>query len=190
MDLLVAHEQSLLEVGKWYSVAHARIEMCWHTKKTFDIPVIPFLHRDAQFGADFNHYHVDGRFSNPLPLRFSIDENGMTNCAVIVDFPKQDFRNGYREYIVLEIVYKRRKCKRLTTGVKPPINQGSWSQTPNAPSLYAKWYNSMVGKNCKGRKCPHLQTTMIELSGELICPLHNLRGDIKKEIILPLKTVA
>jgi uncharacterized Zn finger protein (UPF0148 family) len=37
----------------------------------------------------------------------------------------------------------------------------------------------MIGKSCKGKKCPHFGANMIEKNGELVCPIHNLKGDLK-----------
>lgn len=44
--------------------------------------------------------------------------------------------------------------------------------------------NVEVGKSCKGKKCPHFGTTMIEKDGVLICPLHNLKGSLKTSKIV------
>ena len=50
--------------------------------------------------------------------------------------------------------------------------------------VYWTWYKSMIGKSCKGRRCPHFGTMMHERDGKLICPLHNLEGDIETELII------
>jgi uncharacterized Zn finger protein (UPF0148 family) len=44
---------------------------------------------------------------------------------------------------------------------------------------YEEWYLGFLGKHCKGRKCPHFGTDMIEKDGVLICPMHGLTADLK-----------
>jgi len=65
----------------------------------------------------------------------------------------------------------------LTTGllsphVVPPVK--GWKE----------WYANYIGKSCKGRKCPHYGTHMLEVNGSLLCPLHHLKGDIETETII------
>lgn len=154
-------ENTVVEIGRFYLVRCAE-----HRNENGVflgyVPVIGELHRDPQFGFTSPHIHVDGRFRSSL-----VDENGRTNSVIT---PESEKMNTHFSAIVL----KRRKCIRLTTGVKPPwIAQKYW-----------QWRDSMIGKSCAGKKCPHLGTTMHEIDGELVCPLHSLRGDIKKEIII------
>lgn len=36
-----------------------------------------------------------------------------------------------------------------------------------------------MGSYCKGRKCPHLGTAMLEKGGVLVCPMHNLTANVE-----------
>lgn len=165
-QLLIAHEQSKLIIGKEYSVAHAIII---HTNGSIhNVPINPFKHKDPQLGANFYHYHIDGRFAMDAWTRyyFSI-KNGITNFAVTL---------SSSHYKLVDIIFKKKRCVRLTTGVNPPP---MFFESKNS-----EWYQTMKGKSCAGRKCPHFGTVMIELNGILVCPLHNLKGDIIREIII------
>ena len=51
------------------------------------------------------------------------------------------------------------------------------------------WYNSYIGKSCKGKKCPHLGQVMIEHGDRYVCPLHNLVGSKATETIIPYEVV-
>lgn len=166
----IAHEQSVLIVGKYYSVAHA-VLLTKDGKKHY-VPINPFKHKDPQFGADFYHYHIDGRFGmTRWALNWFNVIDGKTNMAVSED--EKSF-NVTARYKIENIVYRTKRCLRTTTGVKPPVYATS----------YFKWYNTMVGKKCTGRKCPHFGTVMVEDNGKLVCPMHGLRGDMEKEIII------
>lgn len=154
-----------VEVGKFYLVKCAK--MINNYGKVVDyIPVIGEEHKDPQFGVKFSHYHVDGRFKNNYT-----DRDGRTNSV----FSKESI--GYDKCIA-EIVWKKRKCIRTTTGIKPPRHKDE---------IYYPWYKSYIGKSCKGRKCPHLGTAMNLVDGKLVCPLHNLTGCAEKEVIIPLE---
>ena len=85
------------------------------------------------------------------------------------------------------LTIKRKKCIRLTTGIKPPQRGTIKHEGINHTERYYKWYESMVGKSCKGKICPHLGTTMQVVGDKLICPLHNLRGSLREEVILNVK---
>lgn len=65
-----------------------------------------------------------------------------------------------------------KKCIRLETGV------------PGVRVFAPKFIEKHKGKPCKGRKCPHWGTTMFEHDSVLVCPMHGLKGDIVKEIII------
>lgn len=165
---LLSYEQSILKVGKVYTVPHAILERL--NGQVSKVPINPFKHKDPQFGADFYHYHIDGRFSMDSWARrhFAI-ERGLTNHAI--------HDTGY--YVMKGIVHIDKRCIRLTTGTKPPL--ANWK---GEISKWAKWKETMVGKSCAGRKCPHLGTTMIEINGKLICHLHALEGDLQTEVII------
>lgn len=171
----LAHTQSKLKAGSFYSVCHAIIS---HDGKTYYVPVSPLKHKDPQFGGSgalLDHCHIDGRFPMDKFCKdlFDLDSKGRTNSAVFFGIP---------QYTVLQLVYIRARCIRKTTGVKPP-KISPWTQ---GPSNYMEWYNSMIGKSCAGKKCPHYGTTMIEEKGKLICPLHNLTACAKTEQVIPL----
>jgi hypothetical protein len=155
------------EVGKTYNVRC--IELLNKNDVVFAVvPIIGELHRDPQFGADKMHYHIDGRFvANNCPIPH---ENGKTNHAVWADA----INEYYPSYKIGNIVYKKLKCKRESTGIIPPVK-----------GKYQDWYSSFVGQSCKGKKCPHLGQEMIEENGLLVCPLHNLKGCPEKEVIVP-----
>lgn len=173
-----AHKVSKLVVGRYYLVAHAEIIFDNNTR-IHHIPVLPHLHKDPQFGkaGEFEHYHIDGRFyaSAFIRYRFRIDENGKTNYVIYLQKEPSFLGN----YIVKSIVYKKTVCMGLTTGVRPPVESIYPDDAP-----YMKWYNKYIGKSCKGKKCPHFGTMMIEDNGVLSCPMHGLHADSKTEIII------
>ena len=141
-------------VGKFYNVRCAKMD---YSGKIEYVPIIGIEHADAQFGVNFKHFHIDGRFKSNY-----VDENGFTNSILSTDgVANSAFIGKFRG-----IEIRRRKCLRLTTGIKPPKIKGK----------YTAWYNSMIGKSCKGKKCPHLGTEMVERDGRLICPIHKLQG--------------
>lgn len=165
-EYLKAHEQSLLEIGKYYAVAHVNVKNPKSTQQIdIDVPIIPIWHNDKKdFGFNFDHYHIDGRFvgNGSKQAKLWNVSNGYAT-GVITD-------KNYN--VVSEIFYKVKKCIRLETGV-PGIN------------VFApKFIEKHRGKSCKGRKCPHWGTTMFEHEGMLVCPMHRLKGDIVKEIII------
>lgn len=153
-------ENTELIVGKYYNVTCAIMNYADNTK-TY-IPVIGMPHSDPQFGAARKHYHIDGRFYREQHA----DGKGQTNHPVWVE--------GLNSECFAGITVLRKQCKRLTTGLK--------LYSPGNP--YKDWYDTMIGKSCAGRKCPHRGTYMLERDGRLLCPLHNLQGDIKTEVII------
>lgn len=170
-----AHKINELHVGKRYMVAHARIKFSYG--QMADIPVLPNKHTDKQFGyaASFEHYHIDGRFDMPKSLTpyFRMEDNGKSNCVVYVDSSCVEDTALYK---VTDIVYKVRKCKRLTTGTMPPM----LSRMTGKKSEYLNWYNRYVGKSCRGKKCPHFGTNMIDKGdGVLVCPMHDIHASSK-----------
>lgn len=154
------------EVGKYYKVVCMEHTCIEKGKKNIFVPIVDIWHKDAQFGADFFHYHIDGRFTDKyIDEHFDI-EDGYTNLVI-------DNRREYYYNAVGKVV-KLRKCRRLTTGLF----------TFRTPKIYWDWRNTMVGKSCAGKRCPHLGTEMSVIDGRLICPLHNLIGDIQTEKII------
>ena len=161
-------EDETLVVGKMYNVRCAIISEVG-IKNSVAVPIIGVEHIDNGFTeSDVPlHYHIDGRFTKGGTGRFlDTDSNGLTNAII---YTKQSVG-----YAVLEIKVLRRKCRRLTTGIKPPPKY----------KKYYEWYATFVGKSCKGKRCPHRGTTMLECNGKLVCPLHMLTGDKETEKII------
>jgi hypothetical protein len=154
------------QVGNFYNVRCAKMQS--HNGTYNYIPVIGGIHSDPQFGTNHRHIHIDGRFIGKNSY-FWIDE-GITNHIIFVD---GEFNQSNK---FIEFVVKRRKCMRLTTGIRPP-------HPKNGGLEYWQWYKSMIGKSCAGKRCPHFGTVMHERDGKLVCPLHNLEGDIETEVI-------
>lgn len=166
------HVENLI-IGKFYSVACA--EMVNPNESVVYVPIIPILHRDPQFGTagSFEHYHLDGRFISQDVIATMILYEGRTNNIIA---PKDI--NAYFRF--KKVVRKRRKCVRLITGL-------NLNNSIPAPEKWLKWYKTMIGKSCAGKKCPHYGTQMIETNGRLVCPLHNLEGSIEtNKIIEPI----
>ncbi len=155
------------EVGKYYKVPVA-ILINDDGNPCGEVEVIEPAHNDKQFGVAFTHYHVDGRFISDLNPHYHVDELGQTNQ--IVFFGEKCNSRIYSK----EIVYKRRKCKRINTGLNPPQHA----------KAYWDWRITMLGKSCKGKKCPHLGVEMMDNGKTLVCPIHNLIGCKTKEIII------
>lgn len=169
--LPIVQEDTLVEVGKYYMVNHAKmVDRYGESEKTTHyVPIIGIYHKDEQFGVKFPHYHVDGRFisKNKYLPSATIDENGKTNNIVSND----DTIGAWK---ISEIVNLKVRCFRLTTGINPPDNAVK----------YWDWYTKQIGKSCAGKRCPHLGTLMHEKDGVLVCPLHNLIGNLETEKIM------
>lgn len=186
--IILADELSELVVGKFYNVKCAIMSYTeddfWNLPKGQDywVPIIGIAHVDKQFGFDDKHFHIDGRFVGRTHYnKLDIDENGHTNQVC-------SYKPTRSAAAIKEVVIKRLKCKRLTTGINPPsYHKKLFKEEKNS---YFKWYDTMIGKSCAGKKCPHFGTTMIEREGVLVCPLHNLHGDLKKEIIIPYPKIS
>ncbi len=177
----LVEENTELEVGRFYNVRCAAMRRNYSDKFIGLIPVIGEKHQDASFGAAYSHYHIDARFiSKSDHMYYAIDLDGKTN-AILIAGKDDDKRHDY----VSEIIIQKRKCKRLTTGIKPPEIGDKFMDGRQKAVAYHEWYKSMTGKSCKGKKCPHLGHTMHERDGYLVCPLHDLIGDIDEEIIIP-----
>ncbi len=164
-------ENTVLEIGKFYNVRCA-LMIRQKNDVHYYMPVIGVAHEDT-FAALGKHYHIDGRFVGKEGELVNF-KDGFTNQVCECVPHKTD---PYRMFVG-QIVIRRRKCKRLITGVNPPKEAFKYGK-------YAEWYNSMIGKSCKGKKCPHYGTTMQERGGKLICPLHNLIGCPTTEKIIP-----
>lgn len=164
-----AHKVSELQVGKYYLVAHAVLENTGCYPQILRVPIIPIKHIDKDFAPKApEHYHVDGRFnvSGLIKDIWEIDYWGLTNIIVDTNKKQGDVFTG--------IVYKKKQCKRLTIGLRPPMQAKSFHD----------WVRSQKGKSCAGRICPHFKAKMNLINGELICPMHGLAGDPITEVII------
>lgn len=176
-NLLEADKCSTLEVGKYYLVAHATVK--WGNV-TVDVPVIPILHDDKVFAPDIpKHYHLDNRFNRVGNAVFLWGENGELNNKIV-----NDVDAGLKEITLVEgIKYLRKKCVRNSTGLNAPTNIFSTSITKVGID-FIRWKQSMVGKSCAGKKCPHYGALMMEQGDKLVCPMHGLVGDKVTEKII------
>lgn len=161
-ELIPFAEDTELVVGKYYNVRCAFITI--ENGRTFVAPILGIEHEDKQFNFPHRHWHIDGRFTNGIGATYDTLENGRTNGVVSAYYAKS---------VVLGVV--RRKCKRLTTGL---------TGARHLSLSYIAWYKSMIGKSCKGRKCPHFGTHMLDDGKDIVCPLHGLRGSKETEIII------
>lgn len=159
-----------LQVGKYYLVPVAILK--YPNGVIDEVPIINILHKDKQFGkvGSEPHYHIDGRFRIKGYGNYNLI-NGHTNVVI---GPSHSI---YNSYILQRVEVKKKKCIRILTGL-----QIANRVTP--PKTWAKWSDTMVGKSCKGKKCPHFGAKMIETDGKYICPLHNLVGDIATQKII------
>jgi hypothetical protein len=156
-----------LKVGELYNVPCAEIVM--EQGRNYFIPVIGNLHNDTAFGFPHEHYHIDGRFQLDPRTRHHFNLNEGYTSAVILPGEKKD-------YLFKGIVAREMLCIRVQTGLAIP-KEPTERQRPKV-ELYRAWYESFLGHQCAGRKCPHLGTEMLESNGRLVCPLHNLTADI------------
>lgn len=164
-----AHKVKQLEVGKYYLVAHAEMKNSMFDDIWDWIPVIPIIHKDSFAPHISDHYHLDMRFriNERIKYKYNIKDN-KSAAPVIID---DSFL-----YKAHRIVYKRKKCISLNTGL--------YLDNVHPEHDFFKWAESMKGKSCKGRKCPHFGAMMNEIDGELVCPMHGLKGDILTEKII------
>lgn len=168
-------ENTDVVVGRFYNVRCAHLES--DNETIYYVPVIGHAHKDPQFGINTEHYHIDGRFINRKSARYQVDESGKTNKIISID-------NVWTVDQFKGIVVRKLRCKRTTTGIIPPKIGELDYFGKQLGEKYHTWYASMVGKSCKGKKCPHLGTMMKETNGVLVCPLHNLHGCVKTEKII------
>ena len=174
-NLKVVSDKTQVKVGKFYDVLCA---VLINKKKEHYVPVIGILHKDPQFGVDAAHYHIDGRFTvdSAAVSKFLKIKDGITNAIIRIE--------RYCDYQFVRTEVKNLKCRRLLTGINPPARDDRYNSGQLKGEAYWKWYDSMIGKSCKGKKCPHFGTHMQEKDGVLVCPLHNLHGSIETELII------
>jgi hypothetical protein len=163
------------EIGKKYEVTCA--ELRWKGDGLlFYIPVFDHLHADPQFGFPHEHYHIDGRFEIHPRMRHWFKVSDGHTLTVIVTH-----NNG--SYNFLKLVKRRLLLERQNTGLlfsTEPPEAGS----ENLINYHA-WYQSFVGRSCKGKRCPHFGTEMLERNGRLVCPMHHLTADAVNQVIIP-----
>lgn len=187
-----AHEESELKVGKYYSVVCAVMKHRnpLYDKKEYLVPILPVEHKDAQFNVNTPHYHLDGRFRMPVLMRQAFEvKDGVTNCFITHKKHESFIQHYQYSFLAHGFVVMKKRCIRQVAGINPPFKYrelpgGKWAIDPDKPTLYGNWYKSMMGKSCKGRKCPHLGATMALVNGKLVCPMHNLMGCPEEEVIV------
>jgi hypothetical protein len=162
-----------LLIGEVYEVPCA--ELRWDDGRIYLIPVIDHYHADPQFGFPDQHYHIDGRFEMEPRMRHHFRVTDGRTSAVIVK------RCG--TYELIAVVKKWVKCTGTITGLRLP-------ESGDNAALYQHWYESYVGQLCKGRRCPHFGTEMLETGGKLVCPMHHLVADRNSLKVLPFTTAA
>lgn len=173
----VVNEDTILKVGKFYNVVCARLRK--NDVSTYLVPIIGEIHQDKQFSVNYKHIHIDGRF---IPNKFELNIiDGFSNYIIACE--QTNVNN-----LLINFEIAKKKCYRLETGISPPnpernifVHQRNCYEPKGY--IYWKWYKSMIGKSCAGKRCPHLGTKMHERNGKLVCPLHNLEGDIHTEVI-------
>jgi hypothetical protein len=136
----------------------------------YHVPVFDHFHADPQFGFRHKHYHIDGRFDfHPRVKHFFELTEGKT-LSVITRTSKA--------YELLKIESCLLLCVRNETGL-------NFANASKNISKYKNWYAGFVGQECKGKRCPHYGTEMLEQNGKLVCPMHNLIADAKTLLIIP-----
>lgn len=131
--------------------------------REYAIPVFDQPHTDAQFNFPHEHYHIDGRFTiHPRMRHWLHIAEGYTRSVILPE--------GSNTYDFTGLTERELTCERLETGLLFAGHSVNLS-------VYEEWYQGYIGKTCKGRKCPHLGTTMLEQNGLLICPMHHLTAD-------------
>ncbi len=156
------------KVGRIYRVPCARVvspggRIEW-------LPVHGPEHSDPEIGATTRHIHIDTRFMRGSTAAATLTGAGTTHTAVFTE-------GGWWEFTG---IYQRlRRCHRTRTGI-------DLVHTGRLPTkYYEEWLPRMVGKRCRGRRCPHRGVEMQECPGGLLlCPLHNLVADAATETII------
>lgn len=143
--------------------------------ETIYVPIINILHSDPQFGVSIKHYHIDGRFATQrINQEYNIVD-GKTNFIIHAE-NTANYKGNF-----VKVVLKPKVCKRLSTGILPPITVRS--------KKYWEWYDQMMDKEVKGDKCPHHGTLMLDRGNKLVCPLHGLHVcKTTKKVIKPNPT--
>ena len=147
-----------LQIGEKYEVACA--ELRWREDgRIYHVPVFDHFHADPQFGFPDQHYHIDGRFEIEPRMRhhFALVD-GQTSFVIIKDSPVFEFMGIHQRSV---------RCVRNETGLRV-----------SGSELYNNWYETFIGKNCAGKRCPHFGTEMLERNGQLVCPMHGLTADL------------
>lgn len=153
------------EVGQAYEITCAKIRMK-EDGRVYAIPVFDQAHTDTQFNFPHRHYHIDGRFEIHPRMKHRLNiEGGLTRTVILPD--------GSNTYDFAGLVTHTLKCERVETGLSFPGHTTS----PEGLALYEQWYAAYIGSYCRGRKCPHLGTNMLENGGVLVCPMHNLTAN-------------
>jgi hypothetical protein len=168
-------ETTEVVVGKFYRVLCAALYLShWKDEEQDEfieyIPIIGIAHEDKQFSDVEKHYHIDCRFVKKR--KHSIGEQ--EKCTSEIVLVERRAEQHYAKYLV----FKRRKCVNKHTRLFIPNFESS------TVTVFRAWQDSMVGKSCKGRRCPHLATLMQEINGVLVCPLHDLIGCKDTEVII------
>lgn len=130
------------------------------------MPVLPNLHRDANFSkhAQKCHFHYDLRFFDPMTF---FEKSGVSG---------DQLENGGRAALVVvasEVVkfsFRPTMCYRTFTGVeKVPL--ASFGEN------ILRFYASSVGKTFENGICPHWKVPMLlRKDGLFECPNHGLIG--------------
>lgn len=173
-------QQTNVKIGETYLVACVEVFNYFGGVVGY-LPVIGILHNDKAFGVQINHYHIDGRFTRRGELGLDIDGHGRTNNIMPVS---RNNKTHYSHWSRGKIKWMPRECLRKTTGIKPKSPEYLSSVHHPGQKRYSDWVNTMIGKSCAGKRCPHLGTTMKNRNGQLVCPLHNLIGDKKTNKII------
>ena len=164
-------------IGNFYYVECAIVI---RDEKPNYIPIIGHAHKDNEFGVNYVHYHIDGRFY--VPLYFV--KNGRTNNIVNTE-DVREYSDKFKG-----TVFKRRKLVRLETGINEPDRLRFYKWHEKGKKDYNNWYDSMIGKECaKIGVCPHRGIKMIDMGDKFVCPLHNLHVDKNtNKVIYPVGT--
>lgn len=158
-----------LIIGKVYEVTCA--ELRWDDGRIYYVPVIDLLHADPQFGFPYEHFHIDGRFEMEPRMRHQLHVvDGRTSTVIVT---------RCKNYELQGIVKRPVRCTGTATGLRLP-------ESGQNAVLYADWYAGYVGMTCKGRRCPHFGTPMLDQGNRLVCPMHHLSADPESLKVLPL----
>lgn len=162
------------KVGQFYMVPCLRVpfKFCG----TEWVPVLGPKHRDAELGADWDHFHIDWRFASDKMLRDCRGISGSPHGNVISN---DAGRWNAPHKIIGAPVLKRRKCKRAM---------------PEFPACQEpKWTALEVGQRERcdklkdGHICPHRGIDLRPFArpdGTAVCPGHGLHWDLKTGLLL------